>query len=52
MKALRGAPIREGAISPSNGFLQIENSTIFGWDMAKNAQKPSRLWAKGGGAPL
>ncbi len=29
-------------------FVQIENRIIFGWDMAKIVQKPSRLRAKGG----
>ena len=51
-KPLGGALIQEKAISPSSGFLQIENRTTFGWDMAKNVKKPSRFGAKYGGAPL
>ncbi len=35
-KTLGGAIIREGTLSPSSGFLQNENRTIFGLDMAKN----------------
>ncbi len=50
---LGGALIRESPISPSSGFLQIENRTIFGWNMAKNVQKPIvGLGPKRGGAPL
>ncbi len=33
------ALIIERAVSPSSGFLQIENRTIFGWDMAKTTKK-------------
>ncbi len=46
---LGSALIKERAISPSSGFLQIENRTIFGLDIAKNVQKPSRLGSKKGG---
>ncbi len=35
--------------SASRGFLQNENRTIFGWDMAKNVQKPRRPGVKKGG---
>ena len=31
-----GVIIREGTFSPTSGFLQNENRTIFDWDMAKN----------------
>ncbi len=51
-KTLGGAIIRERTILPSSGFLQNENRTIFGWDMAKNVQKPRRSGVKKGGAPL
>ncbi len=52
-KTLGGALIRERAISPPSGFLQIENRTIVGWDMGKNVQKPSSPRAKKEGvAPL
>ncbi len=48
-KTLRGAIIRERTFSTSSGFLQNENRTIFGWDMAKNVQKPRMPWVKRGG---
>ncbi len=35
-KTLGGAIIREGTFSSSSGFLQNENRTISGWDVAKN----------------
>ncbi len=51
-KPLRGTLIRERAFPPSSGFLQNENRTIFGRDMAKNVQEPNGLGVKGRGAPL
>ncbi len=51
-KTLGGAIIRESTFPPSSGILQNENWTGFGWDMAKNLQKPSRPGVKKWGAPL
>ncbi len=46
---LGGAVIRERAYSPSSGFLQNENRTIFGREMAKTSRNPVGLMRKGGG---
>ncbi len=51
-KPLGGALIRERAFPPSSGFLQNENRTIVGWDMAKNVQEPNSLGVERGGALL
>ncbi len=51
-EALGGALIRKKTFSPSNGFLQNEKRSIFGWDMSKNVKRLSSLWGQRGGGAL
>ena len=51
-KPLGGTLIRWGIFPASRGFLQNENRTIFGLDMAKNVHKPMKFGVKKEGAPL